>query len=125
VELNNSFQQDRVLPVYLSFLRSSLIHTSDQNQFHHWMLARLCTGILRAFRLKGLLIPTSSPFAVLAGGAVSADGSRPSRLEQLAEEYEASYLQPGANVDTVKVPDVQAFKDAIEEICRGLGINRI
>src|ERR1700730_15370277 len=41
LELNTTFAQDRVVPVYLSFLRSSLIHTTDSNQFQHWMLARL------------------------------------------------------------------------------------
>jgi len=125
VELNKSFQQDRVLPVYLSFLRSSLIHTNDENQFHHWMLARLCAAILRALRLKGLVMPQSPPFIVLAGGPVSADGSQPSRLEQLGEQYENSYRNPGAEVISTAVPEVQAFKDAIEDICKELGIIRM
>lgn len=125
VELNKSFQQDRVLPVYLSFLRSSLIHTNDENQFHHWMLARLCGAILRALRVKGLVLPQSPPFMVLAGGPVSADGSQPSRLEQLGEQYENSYRNPGAEVISTVVPEVQAFKDAVEDICRDLGLIRM
>lgn len=125
LELNKSFQQDKVLPAYLSFLRSSLIHTSDSRQFQHWMLARLCSTILRALRLKGLVVPQSLPFSVLAGGSVSPDGSKKTRLELLAEEYENSYLQPGIPIMPAGVPDVQDFKDAIEEICRGLSITRI
>jgi hypothetical protein len=125
VELDRSFQQDRVLPVYLSFLRSSLIHTRDQQQFHHWMLSRLCSAILKALRLKGLVMPLSPPIAVLAGGPVSADGSQASRLERLVEEYELSYQQPGADVAANAVPDVQKFKDAIEEISRDSRIARM
>jgi hypothetical protein len=125
VELNKRFQQDHILPVYLSFLRSSLIHTQDEMQFHHWMLARLCAAVLKALRQKGLVLPKSLPFMVLAGGEVSADGSQPSRLEQLVTEYEDSYKNPGAPIVTTSLPDVQTFKDAIEEICRDLGITRM
>ena len=39
-------------------------------------------------------MPMSAPFAVLAGGPVSADGSQVSRLESLVEEYELSYQRP-------------------------------
>src|SRR6266404_8642888 len=84
LELNKSFLQDKVLPVYLSFLRSSLIHTSDARQFQHWMLARLCSAVLKALRVKGLLVPQSLPFSVLAGGSFSQDGSKQTRLELLA-----------------------------------------
>jgi hypothetical protein len=125
VELNKSFQVDHVLPVYVSFLRSSLVHTSDQQQFHHWMLARLCSAVLKALRQKGLVVPQSQSFAILAGGAVSADGSQASQLDQLVRQYESSYQQPGAVVTPAGVPDVQTFKDAVEEICRELGVARV
>jgi hypothetical protein len=125
VELNSSFQRDRVLPVYLSFLRSSLIHTSDQKQFHHWMLGRLCAAILKSLRQRGLIMAKSAPFSVLAGGPVSVDGSQPSQIERLVEQYENSYQQPGAVVSPSAVPDLQAFKDAVEELSRELGVTRI
>jgi hypothetical protein len=124
IELNKSFSQDRVVPVYLSFLRSSLVHTSDVQQFHNWMLARLCSAILKSLRIKGLLVPTSLPFQILAGGVVSLDGSTPSALEKLSQEYESSYLIPGAHLPAGQIPDVQRFKDAIEEICQELNITR-
>ena len=38
-ELNKEFKMDRVLPVYLTFNKSSLIHTTDENQFFNWMLS--------------------------------------------------------------------------------------
>lgn len=125
LEMNKSFPTERVLPVYLSFLRSSLIHTADQEQFQHWMLARLCSAILKSLRQKGLLMPTSLSFAVLAGGVVPGDAGSPTRIEQLVQEYEMSYQSPGQNIDSRPVPDVQTLKDAVEEICGSLGITRM
>ena len=124
VELNKTFQQDRIIPIYLSFLKSSLIHSSDANQFQHWMLSRLCSAVLRAIRIKGLLVPNSMPFTLLAGGSITLDGSAPTALEKLTEEYESSYQTPGAQITPTHVPDVQAFKDAIEEICQQFDISR-
>ena len=42
-ELLDSFEVDRVFPIYISFVRSSLLQTSDPDQFKHWMLARICS----------------------------------------------------------------------------------
>jgi hypothetical protein len=124
VELNNTFQRERVVPIYLSFLKSSLVHTNDAGQFQHWMLSRLCSTVLRAVRLKGLLVPNSMPFTLLAGGPLALDGSAPTALENLADEYESSYQTPGSQIACTPVPDVQAFKDAVEEICQLFDISR-
>src|SRR5688500_3191013 len=47
-ELSAAFGQDRVLPVYASFNKSALLVTSDPLQFQHYMLARICSRLLRA-----------------------------------------------------------------------------
>ena len=124
IELNKTFSQDRILPVYLSFLKSSLIHTNDPIQFQHWMIARLCSTILRALQKRGFRVPDSRPFTVLAGSALAQDASVQTALEKLSREYESSYLEPGAQVSPAKIPDIQVFKDAIEDICATLNISR-
>src|ERR1700694_1107586 len=43
LELNKGFSGDRILPVYLSFIGASLVHTTDPLQFQNWMLASLCS----------------------------------------------------------------------------------
>src|ERR1700733_12141337 len=43
-ELMDAFETDRVFPIYISFVRSSLLQTSDPDQFKHWMLARICSS---------------------------------------------------------------------------------
>src|SRR4051794_20805565 len=52
-ELRSSSARERTYPVYITFNRSSLIHTADPEQFQHWMLACLCSTIIRALRKDG------------------------------------------------------------------------
>lgn len=123
-QLNASFDADRVLPVYVSFVKSSLLQSSDPNQFLHWMMARLCSRIVRALYQKGLLVKQCSNLALLTGGQMAFDFSE-TTLEKIAQEYEDSYKKPGSVIDSGNVPDVEVFKDAVEDICRDLEINRI
>ena len=72
-ELNKEFKMDRVLPVYLTFNKSSLIHTTDENQFFNWMLSLICSKIIRQLRRKGLLANLPQGVNVLSGGNYSED----------------------------------------------------
>jgi predicted AAA+ superfamily ATPase len=54
-ELLLKFETKRILPIYVTFNKSSLIYTNNQNQFQHWMLARLCSSIIRTLKKVGLL----------------------------------------------------------------------
>jgi hypothetical protein len=125
LQLWNSFASDKVLPVYLSFLRSSLIHTKDPDQFHHWMLAKLCVATLKSLRKSGVAIPSAYPFNILAGGEVPQSPDSLTRLESLVSEYELSYQDPEKAIERGNVPDVQSYKDAVEEICTTYGIQRV
>jgi hypothetical protein len=123
-QLSDSFASERVLPVYVSFARSSLLQTSDPNQFSNWMMARLSSRVMRSMYQRGLLVPANRVLSVLMGGDVGPDlGETP--LERLAEKYEQSYRNPNTFLDASFVPTVDDFKDAIEDICRERGISRI
>ena len=123
-QLLQSFGADRVLPVYISFVKSSLIHTSDPQQFQHWMLARLCERIFRALYTHGLLTKADPGLSILAGGSVPPSPEQ-SRIEAIAKAYEESYKNPGVAVDSGQVPDVERFKDAIEDVCKALSLKRL
>ena len=123
-QLSDSFVSDHVLPVYVSFARSSLLQTNDPNQFSNWMMARLCSRVLRSMYQRGLLVPANQILNVLAGGNVGPDLTE-TPLERLAEEYEQSYRNPNATINASSVPTVDDFKDAIEDICKERGISRI
>jgi hypothetical protein len=117
------FATDRVLPVYVSFVKSSLLSTKNEQQFQHWMLARLSTLILRALYKAGLLARPSEATAVLAGGRIGAPGEV-SELEKVAQRFEESYKSPGITVDDALIPSVEAFRDAIQDVAEDLQIRR-
>lgn len=119
-----TFDQEHVFPVYVSFVKSSLLQTGDPNQFTNWMMARLCSRIVRALYQRGLLVKQDSVLSLLTGGHASLDFGD-TRLEQVAREYEDSYKNPGRTVDSSSIPTVDDFKDAVEDICRTRGISRI
>src|SRR6266566_8243935 len=46
-ELHRDFTSERIVPVYVSFTRSSLVQPRNSDTFQHWMLAKLCSRIIR------------------------------------------------------------------------------
>lgn len=118
-----AFDRDRVVPIYLSFARSSLLNTKDPLQFQHWMLACLCSRILRAVAQSGLFVSPTEAVRTLTGGADETSGGK-TKLELLAEQFEESYKHGSANVDVSELPSIERFKDAIEDICLALEVRR-
>jgi hypothetical protein len=114
----------KVVPVYVSFVKSSLLSTNNNQQFQHWMLARLASRILRTLYKLGLLAKPTASLAVLAGGAMGFAGEE-TKLERIAQCFEDSFKKPGDAVDDGAVPDVESFKDAIQDLCGELGLRRI
>ena len=121
-ELNQNFNSDRILPVYLTFTKSSLIHTVDKQQFSHWMLALICSKIIRQLRKKGLLANLPSSINLLSGGVYSEDSLK---IEEVAKLYEESWKNPSIKIFNDHIPNIDDFRDAIEEICDELNIKRI
>jgi hypothetical protein len=122
-EQMREFHASRILPIYVSFSRSSLVNTDDPHQFQHWMLSCLCSRILRVISQVGLSASPTDAVKMLSGGTIKKPGSK-TKLEAIAEEFEISYKRQGSSVDTTSVPKVEQFKDAIEDICRALEIKR-
>lgn len=118
------FESIRVFPVYVTFAKSSLINTTDPLQFQHWMLARLSSRILRALYQKGLIARPSEAIRILAGGDLDMAG-KPMRLEKIAEEFEESYKAQDKRIDDSSIPSVEDFRDAIQDLCEELNIQRI
>jgi hypothetical protein len=116
VELNQSFEHDRILPVYISFVASPLIHTDDPEQFKHWMLATICYELLRALRKKGLLVGNSPATSILSTQNSSTD-SLEKKFGKIMQGYQDSYKFNITSYPIEDIPDVRKFKDAVEEIC--------
>jgi hypothetical protein len=120
-----NLKAEQILPVYVTFTQSTLIHTSDPNQFHHWMLARLASRIVRTLRKCGFLVQAPSSLSILTGGSDATDVSQPTRIDQIVTAFENSWLNPGGAVDITGLPDVDRFKEAIQDTCEELGVQRI
>lgn len=118
-----AFQTDRILPVYVTFQKSSLLNTPNATQFLHWMLSRICSGISRAVQRQGLQISLKNTLRVLTGEDHT--GSSSTKIEQIAAAYEASYRTPHTAIDDSKIPSIESFRDAIQDLCEELGLARV
>lgn len=122
-EMLQSFAKERVFPIYVSFVRSSLIKSDDPDQFRNWMLARLCSAAIRSLERAGLLGGVPSSIGLLAGEkVVSKIGS--TKIESIAKAYEDSYRTPTVNIDVTAIPSIDDFKDAFEDLSDKLNIDR-
>jgi len=104
-----SLRVEGVMPVYVTFAKSSLLNTSDPQQFQHWMLALLCSRILRAISQAGLVATPTEAVRALSGGLVEKPGEK-SKLEKLAEQFEESYKSPNSAIDPAAVPTLTQFR---------------
>lgn len=120
-----TFATERVLPVYVTFNKSSLLNSPSPRQFLHWMLSRLSAAIFRAVQRQGLVAGGSRALRVLTGGTdETAAALGKTRLEQVAEAFERSYETPDLEIDDAGVPTVETFRDAVEDVCSDYEIRR-
>lgn len=122
-ELTNKFNEDRIFPVYMSFIRSSLLHSPDPEQFKHWMLARICSSIIRALTKAGLLAAATKSVKLLSGNSISSDFGT-TKVESIAAAYEDSWQNPENPIDASDVPSLDELKEAIEDLGDELRIKR-
>jgi len=117
-ELRKDLDELKVLPVYVSFTQGAVLQLSDESQFYHWMLAKLCSSFIRSLKKAGVVLPNS----LLSGS----DQHEEVYLSRLVDEFENSW-KPGQtqNIDFHLLPSVDDFKDAVEDICEEAGIETI
>ncbi|QGW77009.1 hypothetical protein GPJ81_10080 [Pseudomonas alkylphenolica] len=122
-ELMDAFEVERVFPVYISFVRSSLLQSSDPDQFKHWMLAKICSSVMRSLTKAGLLGGVPKSIGLLAGGAVTTPLER-TKVEEIADAYETSWKTPQVTVNADGLPSIDDFKEALEDLADDLDISR-
>lgn len=118
-QLTRSFAKDKIVPVYVIFRKSPLLQTSDQFQFHHWMVARFCAELMASLRRMGMF--TGS----FLGQSESLHSETSNLFSTIAQAYENSFRQPGATVDITGLPSIDDLRTSTEELCRIMGIRRI
>lgn len=125
IELLDEFDKLKRLPVYVSFSKSSLVQSTNPNAFYHWMLARICSRIVRTLKKRGLLAVVPKSVSLLAGGSTELEPEDNVEIEKMVIQFEESWKNPSQNVDISQLPTVDDFKDAIEDLCEHLNIRAI
>lgn len=125
VEMLEEFSTNGVLPVYVSFTKSSLVQSTGANSFYHWMLARICSRVVRSLKKKGLLTVTPQSVSLLAGGTKSVEAEEDIEIEKMVVQFENSWKNPTKDVDISQLPSIDDFKDAVEDLCESLNIKSI
>lgn len=122
-ELMDTFETDRVFPIYISFVRSSLLQSSDPDQFKHWMLAKICSSVIRGLSKAGLLGCIPKSIGLLAGSGIATSIER-TKIEEVADAYENSWKTPNIAVNIDGLPTIDDFKEALEDLGEELNIAR-
>lgn len=122
LEQMTNFESERILPVYLTFNKSSLLNTSEKNQFQKWMLSTILSRLIRALRVNGLSVGIPKSFSA---AAAMESVSEISKIEKVAESFENSWKKPDSSIDVSIIPSIDIFKDSIEDLCLSIKLNRI
>lgn len=121
IQLLKNFEELRILPVSLTFRKASLIKTSNTDQFQYWMLARICSALLRTLSKTGLITKITSGLSVLAGNSPSDSN----KTDCIVKQFEESWKNPGKTVDVTTLPSLDDFLDVVQDLCEELNIRRI
>lgn len=121
IQMIQDFADKKVLPVFLTFRKASLLKTANPEQFQNWMLSRICSEVVRALKKTGKLSPISSGLSLLAGEGAD----KPSRIDGIVKAFEDSWRNPGELIDTTEIPTLDDFLNTVEDLCEELGISRI
>jgi len=82
-ELKRDLEKLKVLPVYVSFTQGAVLQLTSETQFYHWMLAKLCSSLIRSLKKAGFVLPVS----LLSGNKEKQE----EYLSRLVEEFENSW----------------------------------
>jgi hypothetical protein len=123
-ELLDSYDTQKVLPVFLTFRSASLLQTKNLLQFQTWMLAKICAVVSRALRLQGKIIGISNSLSRLTGEDY-ASLNKETKIEEISRKFEESYKNPNIEIDASSIPSIDDFLDIIEDLCDECDILRI
>lgn len=121
-ELHNDFANERVLPVYISFIKSSLIAVNKKGSFLQWMLSKICTRVVSQLKKDGIIVESNNSIDILSGGTF--DVKKEPKIALISKSYEDSW-RGKCDIDDSIIPSVEEVKEAIEEICEENDIKRI
>lgn len=121
IRMLDEFEREKVLPVTLTFRKSSLLKSGNEYQFQYWMLGRICSEVLRAIRKTGKFSAISHNLSLLAGN----QDTQSSKIDEIVKKFEDSWKNPGIRVEAENIPSLDDFLNTIEDLCEELDVSRI
>ncbi|MFN6262743.1 MAG: hypothetical protein ACK4XG_08015 [Chromatiaceae bacterium] len=106
---------NKSVPVFVAFNKSSLINTDDSLQFYHWMLAKTLKALTNKLRKKGIAV-SSYTAGLLSNDESDSSDAIEHGLKIIVDVFEESY-RGKSNIDVSSLPDIEDVKEAIENIC--------
>jgi hypothetical protein len=79
---------------------------------------------VRSLTISGLLGVIPAGLSILSGQASPSVDTSETKIERIAAAFEDSWKHPAASIDLAGLPTVEAFKDAIEDLCEAVSIAR-
>lgn len=120
-ELINDFKDQRVLPVYVTFARATLIISPTPERFLAWMTSKICNQIIRAATNLGLHLPGGSAISALRGDV----SSTPSSMEKVEHLFENAWRDNSKSETPGGVPGPEILRDAVEDLCKAASLRRV
>lgn len=121
-QLKNDFPQNRVLPVYLTFIKSSLVAIHQTGAFLYWMLAKISHAIVRELQRSGFIVKSNPDIDLLSGGRY--EEKTIINIDSIRKAFEDSWKE-NKEIDTSAIPPVEELKEAVSDICEENQIKRI
>ncbi len=137
-ELDNEYEEDNVLAIFVSFSKAILVDTSrDILYFRQWMFSKILLSLKLKLAKMGIGLSNPKIFSKYFG--VNEDGDEIiDKLTKVIDVMESSWhnkdfeilpqLDSILEVEAARIGvlrDVDYFKVMIEEICENYGIDRI
>lgn len=123
-QLNERWDHDRILPVYMTFSKAALLRLPAEESFLPWMCAKITTSIKRALRSKGIALDSQSALSELSRGSAAAGGV--SLDDRLVTEREQKFWKQGTPIeDASALTDTEELRQAIEDLCDDYEIDRV
>ena len=120
IQMMNVFDEERVLPVFVTFRKASLLNSGNKNQFQYWMMGKICSEIIRSLKKIGKIPSITNGFSVLSGNKTE----EITQVENVVNQFENSWKTPGEIVETKRIPSLDDFLDSVEDLCNEMDISR-
>lgn len=121
-ELLNSWDDERVLPVYVTFSRAGLLSHQNDGSFIPWMMAKIIKEMKRALAKQGLQLSADSILLEMTRPA----GDEPPLEEQVISSREDSFWSSHLPAKRERrLTNPEDLVEAAQEICEDFDIRRI